>query len=90
MTDAGVSQLEGLSNLVELTLDRTEVTDLGLERIAGLNSLTNLSLDRTKVTDDGVARLQLVRAVRQAEQAAAIKAGTQPAQAKIPALEIVR
>ena len=79
-----------MSNLVELNLDRTEVTDLGLARIEKLNQLTTLSLDRTKVSDDGIARLQLHRANQQAKQAAAVKAGTQPTQMKIPALEIVR
>ena len=79
-----------MSNLAVLTLDRTEVTDLGLARIAGMNRLTNLSLDQTKVTDDGVAKLQLHRAEQQAQQAAAVKAGTQPAQATIPTLDIAR
>ena len=90
VTDAGLAQLEGMSKLVELTLDSTEVGDLGLARIEGLNRITTLSLDRTKVTDDGVARLQLMRADQQAQQAAAVKAGIQPAQATIPALDIVR
>ena len=62
LTEAGLAKLArpdtGLTSLVVLGLDDTEVTDAVVEQLsradAGLKRLKRLGLDGTKVTDDGL------------------------------------
>jgi hypothetical protein len=89
VTDAGLAHLKRLASLTELTLDRTAISDRGLVEVEGLNHLVTLSLDHTKVTAAGVAKLQLHRAERQAEEAAAVRARKQPNRPAIPKLNIM-
>ena len=56
-TDEGLRQLEGLSNLGRLHLERTEVGDEGMAHLAGLKKLTYLNVYGTTVTDKGLAHL---------------------------------
>jgi hypothetical protein len=59
ITDKGLEQLAGLTNLHELSLsDDRAVTDRGVEHLKGLTGLRLLSLDGTQVTDDGLAHLK--------------------------------
>ncbi len=58
LTDAGLQQIEGLSNLELLNAGFTEVTDAGLAHIAKLTSLQSLGLTATKVTDVGLEQLK--------------------------------
>ena len=58
MTDAGLEHLKGLSQLLALHLDGTQVTDAGLEHLKGLTQLQVLNLGNTQVTDAGVKDLQ--------------------------------
>ena len=46
-----------LSDLRELTLDRTRVSDAGLALVANFNKLEVLSLRNTKLKGDGLAHL---------------------------------
>jgi Leucine-rich repeat (LRR) protein len=55
---AGLAYLKGLTQLVFLALDNTQVTDVGLEHLQGLSGLQQLNLSSTKVTDTGLKHLQ--------------------------------
>ena len=57
ITDARLAHLRGLTQLMELDLDRTQVTDAGLVHLRGLTQLTRLSLGETQVTDAGLPHL---------------------------------
>jgi len=58
VTDAGLENLKGLTQLQGLNLGGTKVTDTGLENLKGLNQLQWLSLGGTKVTDAGLENLE--------------------------------
>ena len=58
VTDAGLADLRGLSNLQSLDLKETRVTDAGLVHLKGLSNLQSLDLNGTKVTYAGVERLR--------------------------------
>lgn len=58
MTDAGVENLKGLTNLEALNLMSTSVTDVGLEHLKGLTKLQVLILQNTQVTDAGLEHLK--------------------------------
>ena len=49
---------EGLRNVDELDLARTETTDAGLEHLKGLTNLLDLKLYETEVTEARVASLR--------------------------------
>jgi uncharacterized protein YjbI with pentapeptide repeats len=51
VTDAGLVDLMGMTNLQRLDLRETKVTDAGLVHLKGLTSLQLLNLSDTKVTD---------------------------------------
>ncbi len=58
VTDAGLENLKGLTNLKGLSLDSTQVTDTGLKHLKGLSHLEELSVLNTQVTPEGVKKLQ--------------------------------
>ncbi len=58
VTDAGLAQLKGLTELRWLNLWNTQVTDAGLDHLKGLNGLQLLNLGNTKVGDAGLKRLE--------------------------------
>jgi hypothetical protein len=58
VTDSGLKELAGLTNLQDLMLNTTLVTDAGLKELAGLKNLRSLDLRNTTVTAAGVAALQ--------------------------------
>jgi hypothetical protein len=55
VTDAGLANLRGLTQLKFLDLGSTRGTDAGLEHLQGLTQLDWLWLDGTQVTDAGLA-----------------------------------
>jgi hypothetical protein len=57
ITDAGLENLKGLTNLTLLWLDNTQITDTGLEHIKRLTNLFELSLANTRITDAGLEHL---------------------------------
>ena len=57
VTDDGLKDLEGLSNLRRLHLENTKVSDAGLAHLKGLSNLEYLNLYGTQVTDAGLAEL---------------------------------
>ena len=57
VTDAGLKELVGLTQLQSLNLYTTQVTDAGLKELAGLIQLQTLNLDGTWVTDAGLKEL---------------------------------
>ena len=57
VTDAGLKELAGLTQLQTLYLTGTKVTDAGLKELAGLTRLQWLNLQGTKVTDEGLKEL---------------------------------
>ncbi len=58
VTDAGLENLKGLSQLRFLSLKDTRVTDAGLEHLKGLSELQELVLDGTQVTGAGLEHLK--------------------------------
>ena len=58
VTDAGLEQLRGMTQLVDLNLHGADVTDTGLEHLKRLTRLEVLSLCGTKVTDAGLEHLK--------------------------------
>ena len=58
ITDAGLVNLKGLSNLQYLGLDNTKITDAGLVNLKGLTELRRLNLVDAKVTDAGLVNLK--------------------------------
>ena len=57
ITDAGLAELETLSGLKSLSLEKTTITDKGLLHLAGLKELVYLDVRGTKVTASGLSRL---------------------------------
>ena len=57
ITDAGMADLKGLTNLQKLNLDGTSVTDAGIVHLVGLTKLTHLSLPY-EITDAGLVHLK--------------------------------
>ena len=58
ITDAGLQNLKGLTQLHVLKLNGSQVTDAGLEHLQGLNQLQQLNIEQTKVTDAGLRHLK--------------------------------
>ena len=59
VTDEQLEQVvDGLPNIVQLTLINCCITDAGLEHLALLKKLETVFLHGTSVTDDGIARLE--------------------------------
>ena len=57
VSDKGVENLNGLSELESLDLGNTEVSDDGLKHLKGLPKLKSLSLGNSQVTDSGLVHL---------------------------------
>ena len=58
ITDAGLKNLEGLRNLTELDLSKSQVTDSGLKYLNRLTKLVKLNLSDTPVTEAGLVHLR--------------------------------
>ena len=58
VTDSGLEQLKGLTDLQMLDLTGAHVTDAGLEHLRGLAKLQWLHLDDTQVTDAGLEHVE--------------------------------
>jgi hypothetical protein len=58
ISDAGLKNVEGLTQLQDLSLYDTDVTDAGLEHLKGLTQLQKLELVDTQVTDAGLDHLK--------------------------------
>jgi internalin A len=65
ITDAGVGEFRGLSNLKSLVLIETSITDAGLKDIATLENLRTLRVPLSDITDAGVLHLRALRNLRQ-------------------------
>lgn len=57
VTDAGLSQLQGMTDLEQLSLMNTQITDAGLTHLKGLNRLKSLHLSNAQITDAGLRHL---------------------------------
>ncbi len=86
VTDAGVSHLAGMKNLVRLRLDGTGITDAALDQIAGLQKLEYLNLYGTKITDAGLAKLEKLTQLKSLYiwQTGATKPAAEALHAKLP------
>jgi len=58
VSDADLTNLNGLTELTHLDLNWTEVTDAGLEQLNGVPNLKRLFLHRAPITDAGLAQLK--------------------------------
>ena len=58
ITDEGLEQLKGLTNLEYFYLNDTQVTDEGLAHLTGLTNLKQLNLSQNQVTDEGLETLK--------------------------------
>ena len=65
VTDAGLSAVASMRNLVRLHLEHTAVTDAGLAQLAGLDDLAYLNLYGTAVTDAALPHLRALPRLRQ-------------------------
>jgi hypothetical protein len=54
VSDAGLANLSGLTDLTVLNLQRTQVTNAGLAHLSGLTKLQSLDLSGIQVTDLGL------------------------------------
>jgi hypothetical protein len=57
VTDVGLKELAGLTDLQTLNLDVNRITDAGLKELAALTSLQTLDLNTTQVTNQGLKEL---------------------------------
>ncbi len=60
-SDAGMADLNKLTELTSLDLRGTKVTDAGLVHLAGLTKISVLNLDDTQVSDAGLLHLRGLR-----------------------------
>ena len=58
ITDAGIEQFKGLSEMVYLALNDTQITDAGLAHLRGLTRLQRLWLNNTPITGTGLTHLK--------------------------------
>ena len=58
VSDSGLEQLQGLTEMRFLGLSSTGVQGNGLKHLQGMKKLTKLNLDNTPFTDDGLALVQ--------------------------------
>ncbi len=58
VTDAGLKELESLTNLILLDLSLAKVTDAGLTELKDLKNLTSLHLSYTLITDKGLKEIK--------------------------------
>ena len=58
ITDAGMANLQGLTNVEELFLAGTRITDAGLVHLEDLTNLEELELSGTQITDAGLMHLK--------------------------------
>jgi len=65
VTDAGLSALAPMRNLVRLHLERTAITDAGLAVVAELPNLEYLNLYASAITDSGLDNLQKMPKLKQ-------------------------
>jgi YHS domain-containing protein len=65
ITDAGLTNLAGMTHLTRLHLPRTAITDAGLAHLALLAELESLNLYATAVTDAGLASLERLPKLKQ-------------------------
>jgi hypothetical protein len=56
--DAGLTALEGLTNLTTLDLSNTAVTDRGIAKLRSLRVLKDLALRNTNISDGAISNLQ--------------------------------
>ena len=57
VTDAGLANIVGLTQLQRLKLDGTQITDAGLARIAGMVQLQSLELGNAQITEAGLTSI---------------------------------
>ena len=61
ITDEGLKELSGFTNLRRLFIDNTSISDQGIESISGNNDLTYLNLVGTGLTDQGIQYLNQLK-----------------------------
>lgn len=64
VTDAGLANVVGMTNLKRLSLEKTAITDAGLIHLKDLASLESLNLYGTQVSDAGLSHLQGFRCLK--------------------------
>jgi YHS domain-containing protein len=64
ITDSGLANIAGLSDLTALHLEKTAITDAGLAHLKGLAKLEYLNLYSTGVTDAGLANLNGLKGLK--------------------------
>ncbi|MDF1824445.1 MAG: hypothetical protein P1U68_07370 [Verrucomicrobiales bacterium] len=57
VTDKGLAQLGGMTNLTRLHLENTKISDAGVAHLTGLDNLEYLNLYGTQVSDAGLQKL---------------------------------
>jgi hypothetical protein len=92
VSDAGLTNLEGLWRLRTLNLWGNKVTDAGLVHLGGLTQLRWLCLDQTGVTDLGLKQLATLRNLEtlSVEQTKVTEAGAAELRRALPRLKIIR
>jgi internalin A len=58
ITDAGLKNIAGMTQLDKLELEGANITNAGLQHLAKMKNLTSLVLSGTKVTDEGMEELK--------------------------------
>jgi len=92
VTDVGLEQLKGLTQLRELYLEYLDVTDIGLEHLKALTQLQALYLSGTRVTDAGLDHLKALTQLRKltVEDTRVTDQGVKKLQQNLPNCKITR
>ena len=92
VTDAGLENLRGLTELRWLHLSDAAITDAGLEHLSGLTRLETLNLENTKVTDTGLEQLKGLTQLQRVDLTGTKVSdeGVKKLQEALPNCEIVR
>ncbi|MCG8586343.1 MAG: hypothetical protein MI757_16670 [Pirellulales bacterium] len=65
LTDAGMRNLRGLTNVTDLDLRDTKITDVGLKNLKGMKSIERVFLTSTETTDAGLTHLKRLKSLRE-------------------------
>ena len=58
ITNAGISEIKVLENIVDMNLRNTDVSDKCITSLKKMKNLSTLYIDGTEITEEGIAKLE--------------------------------